>query len=227
MKEDNIKTITESREKFFEFVDVCNEKYRKHNPSTYLYRKIIEKHRSSGDISKLISEDEFVDLIYMTLISWNMNQRAAEMKRYDDFKISINNLSSVLERLYKYKLHEMSGNDIKDVIEDLKEVFKGLDMMKSKSKIVGVSKTMHFLLPDLVMPIDRKYTMNFFYGNNRYKQIIDKEFKDFEKLFREFHRISKVLNLTDEDVNGKNWNTSVPKLIDNAIIGHTQEKETL
>jgi hypothetical protein len=29
----------------------------------------------------------------------------------------------------------------------------------------------------------------------------------------------KKLNLTPEDVDGKRWNVSVPKLIDNAIIG--------
>ena len=38
-------------------------------------------------------------------------------------------------------------------------------------------------------------------------------------IFVKANRISKTLGLTGRDVTGEGWNTSVPKLIDNAIIG--------
>ena len=91
--------------------------------------------------------------------------------------------------------------------------------MKSKSKIVGVSKTLHFLLPKLFPPMDRRYTMNFFYGHFNYYNNPSKEFKSFSILLREFYKIIQKLYLTSKDVDSLMWNTTVPKLVDNAIIG--------
>jgi hypothetical protein len=91
--------------------------------------------------------------------------------------------------------------------------------MKSKRRIVGVSKTLHFLLPHLVMPIDSTYTMLYFYGSNKYHDKAEKEFETFLDIFTKIHRITRQLNLTINDVDGEQWNTSIPKLIDNAIIG--------
>jgi hypothetical protein len=38
-------------------------------------------------------------------------------------------------------------------------------------------------------------------------------------IFTRTHRITNNLKLTSSDVKGGEWNTSIPKLIDNAIIG--------
>jgi hypothetical protein len=91
--------------------------------------------------------------------------------------------------------------------------------MESKRRIVGVSKTLHFLIPDLVMPIDGKFTMLYFYGYNKYSDDAEIEFKAFKDIFVSTVEIASRLNLTEKDVDGKGWNTSIPKLIDNVIIG--------
>ena len=92
--------------------------------------------------------------------------------------------------------------------------------MKSKRRIVGVSKALHFLLPDLIMPIDSSYTMPVIYGYNRYSNDREKETKDFIHIFRKTVEIAQRLNLSPSDIDGDGWNTSIPKLIDNAIIGY-------
>ena len=94
-----------------------------------------------------------------------------------------------------------------------------MEIMKYRRRIVGVSKAMHFLLPDLVMPIDSTYTMPYFYGTNKYNEKAEKEFQNYLDIFTRTHRIRNNLKLTDSDVKGGEWNTSIPKLIDNAIIG--------
>jgi hypothetical protein len=91
--------------------------------------------------------------------------------------------------------------------------------MKSKRQIVGVSKALHFLLPDLVIPMDGEYTMNCFFGYNKYSDNIETESKIFKDIFTKSHEIVKKLNLCHADVDNNKWNTSVPKLIDNAMIG--------
>ena len=104
--------------------------------------------------------------------------------------------------------------------------------MTGKSKIVGVSKTLHFLLPDLVMPIDREYTIKNFYSRKRFlsenkdKKYVDinfyekasEDFKKFIVIFSEFYSVAKKQKLSDKDVDREGWNSSVPKLIDNAIM---------
>ncbi|MGQ9571041.1 MAG: hypothetical protein ACUVUQ_09435, partial [Thermodesulfovibrionales bacterium] len=124
-----------------------------------------------------------------------------------------------LFRLYKYKLYDNLDSRINTVITLFKNVFSDLKVMESKRKIVGVSKTLHFLLPDLVMPIDSKYTMPAFYGYNKYSNDTREEFKTFKDIFKKTHQITRSLNLSPSDANGDRWKTSVPKLIDNAIIG--------
>jgi hypothetical protein len=219
MKVNKLNLILESKEHFLYWVKKCNGDYRLVTPSLYLYKKIIEKHRLYKDIDTLLKDDEFIELIYITLIAWNMDQRGAKLTSFEEFKESIFQNQSILKELYAYRLWSLTKEDLTIVLEKLKRVFYELKVMKSKSKIVGVSKALHFLLPDLVMPVDRRYTMDFFYGHNAYSQDISKEFKTFKEIFTKFYEISKKLQLSDKDVDDFNWNTSVPKLIDNAIIG--------
>jgi len=62
--------------------------------------------------------------------------------------------------------------------------------------------------------------MNFFYGHNNYFSDGNRESGSFSILLREFYKITQRLKLNSKDVDNVLWNTTVPKLIDNAIIGY-------
>jgi len=94
--------------------------------------------------------------------------------------------------------------------------------MASKRRIVGVSKILHFLLPDLAMPIDSKFTLDYFYSYNKIDKDPQAEFNTFYEVLLNSHKIIDRLRITMEAVDGNGWNTSIPKLIDNAIIGRYQ-----
>lgn len=221
MKQINIDKISGSRKDFFKYVDICNKNFRQLTPSIYLYQKIFEKQsKVNYQIEKLISDREFLELIYVTLVSWNMNMRGAKMVDMDTFIESIQGRRKNISQLNDKELHLLSENEFERVLKLAKPLFMGLKVMKSKSKIVGVSKTLHFLLPRLFPPMDRKYTMNFFYGHNNYFNDGNRESDSFSILLREFYKIIKKLDLNSKDVNNVLWNTSVPKLVDNAIIGY-------
>jgi hypothetical protein len=221
MKQANIIKISRSKEDFFRYVNICNNNFRTLTPSIYLYQKIFEKQRKANyQVDKLISDREFLKLVYVTLISWNMNMRGAKMVKSDEFVESIQKFSKNIFQLNNKELNLPSEVEFEEVLELTKPVFMGLKVMESKSKIVGVSKTLHFLIPKLFPPMDRKYTMNFFYGNSHYSKDKNKEFNTFAVLLREFYKITQKLKLSTKDVNGVLWNTTVPKLIDNAIIGY-------
>lgn len=221
MKQINIDKISGSREDFFKYVDICNKNFRTLTPSIYLYQKIFEGQKEVNyQVEKLISDRKFLELVYVTLVSWNMNMRGAKMVDVNTFVESIQGFSKNISQLKDKEIHLLSEDEFEKLLKLTKPLFVGLKVMKSKSKIVGVSKTLHFLLPKLFPPMDRRYTMNFFYGHLNYFNDQNKEFNSFSILLREFYKITQKLKLSSKDVDNVLWNTTVPKLIDNAIIGY-------
>ena len=213
-----IDNLTQSRKLFFQCVDICNSKYR-HGDDLMFYRELIAQHRKIADLSTLIASEDFLQKIYSTLEKWDMNKRGARLVDFLTMRDSILSYKEDLRKLYKYRLQVLSEKDIQKVQQQLKVLFFGLKIMATKRRIVGVSKTLHFLLPDLALPIDSSNTMLAFYGYNRYEIGEEKEFKTYSDVFEKSYEIAKRLNLTESDVDGCGWSCSVPKLIDNAIIG--------
>jgi hypothetical protein len=216
-----------SREVFFHFVKYCNDSYRSGHDLEF-YRNIIDMHRQTKNIDKMLGNDELFSLIHATLKEWNMDMRAADLYTKENIKASILKSKLLLIELYKYRLHNiisLRDETGEKVIRLLNLVFKGLEVMRSKRQIVGGSKTLHFLLPDLVLPMDGKYTMSCFYGYNKSSDNREAESRTFKDIFIKSHKIAEMLRLGDSDVDGDKWNTSVPKLIDNAIIGFSREFE--
>ena len=149
-----------------------------------------------------------------------MNQRGAQLTSVEKLRESIRSHRSILRSLYFDKLYTIVDPQIDaSISKRLHDLFCGLQVMESRRRIVGVSKTIHFLLPDLVIPIDGAYTLPYFFGYNKYDTSDESEFYTFEYIFQETYKIARRLNLTNADVNSNKWNTSVPKLIDDAIIG--------
>ena len=184
-----------------------------------LYRELVDMHRERGNLEALLDDEAFLLTVYETLRKWNMDQQGARLESFDIFMRSIKLWNDHLVKLYDYKLDEHIGEDISKLKAILEMVFCNLNVMESKRRIVGVSKTLHFLLPDLIMPIDGKYTLPAFYGYNKFSNSPKKEFATFWEIFKETLEITERLELNKNDVSGDGWNTSVPKLIDNAIIG--------
>ena len=121
---------------------------------------------------------------------------------FDTLKKSVLSYRQELAELYQYQLPLLTDQSKVKVEQLLGKIFCNLSVMGSQRRIVGVSKTLHFLLPDLVMPIDSKFTMTYCYGYNRYSDKPEKEFKDFKHIFDRTIKITKKLNLTSEDVKG-------------------------
>lgn len=203
---------------FNEGLEHTQNYYRRYDAAGYLYEEILEKikHESLND---LLKEDRFFELIYATLCAFNMNQRAAKLVLFQKFKKEIKSQKNNLKKLSNFNFASINDDEIDDILEKIKDVFSSLKIMGGQSQIVGISKTLHFLLPHLIMPIDRKYTLNFFYGNNQYNQERSREFKTFREVFKSFHKIALNLKL-----NKKKFNQPIPKIIDNAIIGFMNKR---
>jgi len=195
---------------------IRNFEYRK-GPDLYFYLKTLELRRKKP-LNELFDDlsDRYVELMYATLVSWDMNSRGAKMKFFDGFKSAILSNRKSFQYLAPYSLDQISDAKFIDVKRILGTLYDNLHVMKSRGRLVSNSKLMHFILPDLVMPMDRQNTLNFFFrdtgeSKRRFMTILDNS-----------RTIAKNIDLgqfLDEE-----WNLSKPKVIDNAIICYMSPK---
>jgi len=186
------------------------KKYRRYDPGWYLYRKLLQYNIKNKFNNK------FIELVYVTLSTWNMNSRGAKLQKFRLFKKSIIKNKKIFLDLSHNKLSRILD---KNVQSNLKDLFSGLNLVANgKPRLVTYSKTMHFFLPKLIVPIDRKYTMRFFYGNTNVPSSIENQFKRFCEIEKQYTILSKSINLNK--FKDRLWNSTIPKILDNMIIGY-------
>ncbi len=190
-------------------ISEINRRYRR-GPDLYFYRRVFELRSQADSVASFLGQDYNIEMLYATLVAWDMNSRAAKMKYFDDFK---DNLLSTVNELQTFERLFINGGDIRSnaSFKQLRSIYTRLCLMKSHSKLVSNSKMLHFLFPNILTPMDRRNSLHFFYGNH--DESIDKYIEIVDLTF-------EILLMPDEwSVHlDTGWNTSIPKMIDNAIL---------
>lgn len=205
-------------------------------PSVYFHIQSIKEYESN------FLSDRHVEMIYATLASWGMHRMGdpkdtkAKMVEFVDFKQSIESQRERLMNLTHLRMDSCTQEQYASYINTLKDVYCGLRVSISKATIVAHSKTLAHILPHLIPPIDRQYTIRFFTQDNKdfftksrkYRLVnlpsgIDAQFTDFKKyscrIKALFDRCDRQLFATDK----VSFNTSYPKIMDNLIMAFVKE----
>lgn len=230
INEQNIKELTSSKKLFLGWAKKIEDKFD--GPSAYFYLKVISCIRNSKDYEELLNDNLYFEYVYSTLACWGMHRmdKNTRMANFDKFKSSILENQKDIIALSKENLVDA---DLEKLKPALNRIFSSLNVMSRDEapKFVANTKVMHFLLPDLIPPMDKGHIFYFFYGgiNDKGKkklpQIKDEDLLFWDILLR-FKEIAKDLNLNSKD-RLNSWDTSIPKLIDNAIIGYNVSKEII
>ncbi len=205
-----IKNFDESVDRFYSRKNSFPES------ALHFHRKTIGERRKAG-LKQLLKDSGFSELLYATLVSWGMDRMdaSARLVSFEDFYRNLADNSDLLHEIEYFKLDDGNADGLE---RNLSVLFKSVKVMKGGAKLVGTSKTLHHLLPDLVMPMDRKYTLRFFYSSEAYTEN-DQE-KKFLEIFGRARYIHENLKYVKAKLDLKReWDTSIPKMIDNAIIG--------
>jgi hypothetical protein len=179
------------------------------DPGFYFYRRVLRLRKESQNIEVFLNSDSNIEILYATLVAWNMNCRGAKLKYFDDFKKNILSCKNYFQELEE--ITNANTVDYEKIMDLLVTIYRRLNLMKGKSKLVSNSKLLHFLFPTICMPMDREKTLNYFYGNtseseNKYIEITSLSFE----IMKDHLHFKNFLD--------NRWNTTIPKLIDNAII---------
>lgn len=183
------------------------------------HEKVLKQIRKEKEISKLIIQDSFLQDVYNVLDSFGMSSRSAKIKSFQEFKNNIIQNKDDIIFLSKYELENLSAQDFESLKEPLLRLFKSMKIMESHARLVGFSKTMAHLVPDLIPPIDRQKIHLFFYGHLNLPYEIESEANRFWEILGYFFEICKEVKISKNNWKLEGFNSSVPKIIDNAIWG--------
>lgn len=192
-------------------------------PSLHFHYRAIEHVRKSGSVSAALADPLTTEYIYATLASWGMHRigsGGSKLEDFDRFRESLLAVEPALVDLERCRLLDLDDTSTRHVTRTL---WRAIDQMKvsaTQSKLVAGSKTLHHFLPDLIPPIDRQYTVQFFYGTAG-KTLYMGEPTAFAEIYPQIVRIGQQCRgaIARYLADSSYMATGEAKVIDNAIIG--------
>jgi len=207
---------------FLTHVDSYHRAYYEANtfggPSLHFHRRALDTRQPPGNVAHL-------EYVYATLASWGMHRMGkggSKMQPFERFQRSIELLTDKISTAQTFDFRSMDDASWAVV----KSVFQGIDIMASRTSLVGHSKVLHHMMPNIVPPIDREYTLRQLRGNTNIQNDLDKEWSTLQEIVSGFfvpvasdvgfHRKASEWIAHQEQYP---WDTSVMKVVDNLLIG--------
>lgn len=192
-------------------------------PSLYFHLRAVERRREHQTVSSLLDDRLFLEYVYAVLPAWGMHRlgpQAAKVGDFTEITTALRQTAPVLQQLWPLRITTLSEQDSRQVAADAWEVISRIKVSTSRTQIVAGSKFLHHVLPDLVPPIDRRYTFTFF---TRQQQVPN----DRAAFLDWFPRLAEVGGRCREPIlnavaRGGFMATGEAKVIDNAIMGFMQ-----
>jgi hypothetical protein len=187
-------------------------------PSLFFHRQSLETQSRPDFIRHL-------EYVYATLASWGMHRMGpggSKMQDFATFKNSVEPLRDKIGEAQQIDYREVTSQNL----DTLEEIFKGINIMVSGTSIVGNSKVMAHMVPNIVPPIDRQYTLKYLRGNTSIKNDLNYEWSLLKEIISEFFipvasdvRFIAQANVWIANQTDYPWDTSILKVIDNLVIG--------
>lgn len=151
--------------------------------------------------------------------AWGIGSRASKLLPLEDFYAAIGAWQHEITELEGLQI-DSPDLDIEDTIHRLWEIIAGMRIVANNTTLVPSTKALHHLLPELMVPMDRKYTQAFFICYNPDFQYRQKSY--FTMAYSYFVQIASATS--PAQYVGQGWQTSRTKVIDNALIGYCIEE---
>ena len=191
-------------------------------PSVHFHVRAIERRLTHGSVASAVRDQELLELIYAMLTSWGMHRmgpKGAKLVNFEPFCDGVRRQSAILEEIESAVINDVG--DVGAVTDKIWTAVSDARLSASGTQIVAGTKALHHLLPDLIPPIDRTYTIRFFHENTVMRRGDEKTFKEvFPALVGIASNAWDHLSVNDRSP----MNTSRSKIIDNAIIGYVWAK---
>jgi hypothetical protein len=148
-----------------------------------------------------------------TLRLWKIGVRRSILIPPEDFVEACARVAPRLRCLEQEDIADLELN-VDVVAAAVWDLIEALGIVENGNPVVAGTKALHHLLPELVVPIDGKYTRAFFDWKNHEFQNHPRECFSFA--FTKFASIASLVN--PRQYVGSGWRTSGTKIIDNAAV---------
>ena len=190
-------------------------------PGLYFHERAIERRRQHASARSLLKDQCFLEYVYAVLPAWGMHRMGRQATKVNDFDLIVDALRAAapsVEELWPLRVTDLTPQQAAKAGALAWQIIAAIRVSTSRTQIVAGSKTLHHILPDLIPPIDRRYTFRFFTGRTR----VPDDGRAFREWFPELAEIGRRCGGPIEDAvrRGGFMATGPAKVIDNAIIGY-------
>lgn len=197
-------------------------------PSIHFHERAIQRRRGHGSAASLLADDLFLEYVYAVLSAWGTQRMDAYPARVTEFSLfaaSLRSVAPAIARLWPLGLMTLAPENVPAVSRSLWQVIASIRASAPETRIAAGSVALHHVLPDLIPPIDRQYTLRFFAGQDTHLLCAERAFLEwFPHLVEIGHRCSGAIGAA---VSRAGYMASGPaKVIDNAIIGFVETHDS-
>ena len=156
--------------------------------------------------------------------AWGMHRMGKQAAKVGDFNVMVESFRAAapaIEGLWDLHISRVPNGRSATPPRSIWSVLGALRVSTSATRIVAGSKALHHVLPDLVPPIDRQYTFQFFTGQKAVTTGDERAFLEWFPYLAEIGRRAAT-EIEDALDRGGFMATGAAKVIDNAIIGFMQ-----
>jgi hypothetical protein len=217
----------------------CFAKFKSDNtfagPSLHFHLKALKLRNEALNRDRNV--EEFLEAIYAALVSWGMHRMGGGGPKMVDFKtfhdsITEKGVWASIQEAKKYSCGSMSSDPSE--WDNVKFIYDAINIMgknngrQIRTYLVGRSKVLAHLLPNIVAPIDREYTLKFLHGNKNIYVGKDNQWSRFQNITKDFYhplaQNSELKKFYSQNKKANDWNTSILKFVDNLVIGCGKKK---
>jgi hypothetical protein len=216
---------------FDEYASVFEAESLFTGPSLYFHHKTLAiRAEHGGSIERCLRDRDFLESLYATLTAWGLHRMGPGNTKLVEFPLFTASLAQTIEKLKGLegmRIDRLGPREFARTVEILWDAICGVHIGIGATKLVAGTKALHPLLPllpDLVPPIDREYTVRFFLENKGAIQGDEvKQGNAFRFMYSHFAAICHNKQYGIEARMGTGMNTSRTKVVDNAIVGYCRK----
>jgi hypothetical protein len=204
-------------------------------PCVYFHRECLRAGKEA------FASQRHIETLYATLTAWGMHRMGdvdltkTKLTGWDQFLQSLAQSADLVRPLREIKLAGIPEKEYADVVSSLRKAYQTLRLSESDATIVVNAKALYHLLPDLIPPIDRQYTVRFFRhapekwltAKRKFKPVMlpkggDAQFRLSQEICGKVKRLADRVDGVLFDKELRDNDVTAPKAIDNAIVNHVR-----
>lgn len=179
------------------------------------HRRTLDLRAACASVAAAVADPEFVKSLYHTLEAWGLGSRRSVLRPLSEFSAALIHALPGLEALESRRI-DAPELDVDVTIQAIWALIESMNVADNRTQLVTGTKTLHHLLPELVPPMDRAYTQQFFRWHNPQFQYGQQEC--FRLAYAALVHVARSTS-PREYVGSHPWHTSVTKVLDNALVG--------